>query len=177
MLGACGLIVVLILFVLTVNLGLRAFGFRAYTVNSAAMAPTLQKGERIPVNAHVYKGVSPQRGDVVTFLRPEVSRSVVFVKRVIAVGGDTIEGEGDAVTLNGRILREPYIAPDDTSMNPPPNFGPVTVPAGKFFMIGDARQISNDSRYFGPVDSKNIRGKVIYIYMSKNRSRAWTPVK
>jgi signal peptidase I len=176
-LGALGLIVVLILFVFTLNLGIRAFGFRAYKINSSAMAPTLQLGERILVNARSYMGASPQRGDVVTFMRPEVSSSIVFVKRVIALGGDTIEGKGDIVKLNGTVLEEPYIAPIDAAIDPPVSFGPETVPAGKVFLIGDARQISNDSRYFGFVDLKNIRGKVIYIWVSKNSSRTWTRVK
>lgn len=171
-----GLFVVLVLFVLVLNLCLVALGFRAYTINSAAMAPTLQFGEHILVNWRAFKNASPQRGDVVTFVRPDVGK-FVFVKRVIAAGGDVIEGEGDIVKLNGAILHEPYIAPVDTSIPPPPSFGPVTVPAGKFSVIGDARQISNDSRYFGCVDSKNIRGKVTYIYWSKEPSRDWTRVK
>lgn len=175
--GAVALFVLLILFILTMNLCLRAFGFRAYTINSAAMAPMLRPGEHILVNANAYSSASPQRGDLVTFVRPDVAGEVVFVKRVVAVGGDTIEGEGDLVKLNGVILHEPYTAPINKSDEPPVPFGPVSVPAGKFFVMGDARRNSNDSRFFGCVDLKDIRGKVIYIVWSKNPSRNWTRVK
>jgi signal peptidase I len=98
---------------------------------------------------------------------------------VIAVGGDVIEGEDQIVKLNGAVLRESYIAPVDASEGPsiPIPFGPVTIPPGKFFVIGDHRQVSNDSRYFGSVDSKEIQGKVTYIAWSRDSSRNWTRVK
>jgi signal peptidase I len=99
-LGGLGLFVVLVFFVLVLNLCLVALGFRAYTIKSAAMAPTLRSGEHILVNVRAFVNASPQRGDVVTFVRPNVGE-FVFAKRVIAAGGDVIEGEGDIVKLNG----------------------------------------------------------------------------
>jgi signal peptidase I len=170
------LFVLLILFVVSLNLGSRAVGLRAYTIPSAAMIPTLRPGDHFLVDTLAYTNSSPQRGDVVTFVHPAPGASL-FVKRVIAVGGDVIEGEDEVVKLNGAVLREPYIAPVDGSEPPPVSFGPITIPPGDFFVIGDARQNSNDSRYFGFVDSKEIRGRVTYILWSKDPSRNWTRVK
>jgi signal peptidase I len=162
--------------VIAANLCLRVFGFRAFTIPSAAMVPTLQPGDRFFVDALAYTDKAPQRGDVVTFVRQGMG-DTIWVKRVIAIGGDVIEGTGYEVTLNGQVLHEPYVAPVDASEAPPPPFGPVTVPAGKLFLIGDARQNSNDSRYFGFVDLKEIRGKALYIYWSRNSSRVWQRVQ
>lgn len=174
--GAAALFVVLILFVISLNLRLAAVGFRAFTIASAAMAPTLRSGERILVDTRAYLVNPPERGDVVAIARPDVGKAL-FVKRVVAVGGDVIESAGNVVRLNGAILREPYIAPIDMSEDPPIDFGPTAVPAGEFFVIGDARQNSNDSRYFGCVDLKQIRGRVAYIYWSSDGSRNWTRVR
>jgi len=174
--GTAATFVVLILFVLSVNVCLLAVGFRAFTIASGAMAPTLQSGDRILVDTRAYMVKPPERGDVVAFVRPDVG-NYIFVKRVVAVGGDVIEGAGGVVKLNGAILQEPYVAPIDLSNDSPIDFGPVTVPSGAFFLIGDARQNSNDSRYFGCVNLKQIRGRVAYIYWSKDSSKDWTRVR
>jgi signal peptidase I len=163
------------LFVFTVRVGLRAGGVRAYVISSAAMAPTLEAGDRVFVNNFAYASGMPDRGDVVTFVR-EGTAGTVWVKRVIAIGGDVIEGSGDQITLNGQVLHEPYLTPIDSSEPVPDPFGPVTVPAGSFFVMGDNRHHSNDSRYFGFIDAKNVRGKVAYIYWSKDAVRNWTRV-
>jgi signal peptidase I len=130
------------------------------------MVPTLQPGDRFFVDSIAYANKAPQRGDVITFVREGLG-DTMWVKRVIANGGDVIEGVDEEVTLNGHVLHEPYVAPLDTSEALPPPFGPLMVPAGKLFLIGDARQNSNDSRYFGFVDSEEIRGKVLYIFGQK----------
>jgi signal peptidase I len=173
---AVGIPLLLLSFVVvTVNVSLRILGFRAFTIPSAAMVPTLQPGDRFFVDTLAYTDKAPQRGDVVTFVRQGMGETI-WVKRVIAIGGDVIEGADYEVILNGHVLHEAYVAPVDASEAPPPTFGPLTVPAGKLFLVGDARQNSNDSRYFGFVDSKDIRGKVLYIYWSSNSSRIWQRV-
>jgi signal peptidase I len=174
--GTAATFLVLILFILSVNVCLLAVGFRAFTIASGAMAPTLQSGDRILVDTRAYTVKPPERGDVVAFVRPDVGNSL-FVKRVVAVGGDVIEGTGDVIKLNGAILHEPYVAPIDMSNDPPTDFGPITVPPDALFLIGDARQNSNDSRYFGCVNLKQIRGRVAYIYWSKDSSKDWTRVR
>jgi signal peptidase I len=174
--GTAATFLVLILFVLSVNVCLLAVGFRAFTIASGAMAPTLRSGDRILVDMQAYMVKPPERGDVVAFVRPDVGNSF-FVKRVVAVGGDVIEGTGGVVKLNGAVLQEPYVAPIDLSNDPPIDFGPITVPPGALFLIGDARQNSNDSRYFGCVNLKQIRGRVAYIYWSKDSSKDWTRVR
>jgi len=165
-----------VLFVFTVRLGLRAGGVRAYVISSAAMAPTLEAGDGVFVNNFAYASSTPGRGDVVTFVRDGMGETV-WVKRVIAIGGDVIQGSGNQIILNGQVLHEPYVAPIDSSEPLPDPFGPITVPLGKLFLIGDSRQNSNDSRYFGCVDSKNVRGKVTYILSSKDPARNFTRVR
>jgi len=168
-------VVLLALAALTFNLGVRAYGFWPYYTPSKAMAPTLQQGDRFFMDARAYLKAAPQRGDVVVFVREETGKTL-WVKRVMAIGGDVIEGANDTVTLNGKILSEPYVVPVDASEPVPDPFGPVTVPAGKLFVMGDNRHNSNDSRYFGFVDVKNVRGKVTLIFFSKDASRNWTRV-
>jgi len=142
------------------------------------MVPTLQRGDRFLVNALAYTTIGPQRGDVIIFThRDPEEGEVLWVKRVVAVGGDVIECAGDKVILNGRVLHETYLAPADESGSWPDPTGPIAVPPGKFFVMGDSRQNSNDSRFFGFVDSTQIRGKVTYVYAAKDRSRDWTRVK
>jgi len=170
------LLVLLGLVALTTNLGVRAFGIQPYTIPSEAMVPTLQPGDRFFVDTLAYAKQAPQRGDVVTFVR-DITGETIWAKRVIAIGGDIIEGSGDEVKLNGHVLHESYVAPINASEPVPDHFGPVTVPAGNFFVMGDNRRNSNDSRYFGYVDARHIRGKVTYIYWSKDQSRIWQPVK
>jgi len=145
-------------------------GIRAYVIPSASMSPTLQPGDRFFVDTFAYLSKPPKRGDVITFLREDPDEGL-FVKRVIAVGGDSIECDGDRVILNGAVLHETYVAPATPSEAIPVSFGPATVPVGKLFVMGDSRSNSNDSRYFGFIDSKQVRGKVLYIYFSKDSSR------
>ena len=93
--------------------------------------------------------------------------NVLFVKRVVAIGGDTIAGDSKGTILNGQHISEPFVLSEDAT--PPEdsaNFGPVSIPANQFFVMGDNRYHSYDSRFTGPVDVNRLIGKPLYIYYS-----------
>lgn len=162
---------------------IRAYVVQAFKIPTGSMVSTLQVGDHILVNKFAY-GVKmpfsekrilvfnePHRGEIVVFRYP-VDPKRDFIKRIMAVGGDTIEVRDKVVYRNGEpLLDEPYaknrdenIIPGD--LEPRDNFGPVTLPEGKYFMMGDNRDYSYDSRFWGFVDRKDIRGKALIIYWS-----------
>jgi signal peptidase I len=154
---------------LSESLVLRRFFFQAYKIPSGAMEPTLLIGDDILVNKRLR---NPQRGDVIVFIFP-ADRTKEFVKRVVAVGGDSIEIRNGATSLNGQPMTEAHarfeIASGDRSATSPrDNFGPVTVPAGKLFVMGDNRDRSYDSRFWGFVDQTDVEGRVLYVYWSRD---------
>jgi signal peptidase I len=129
------------------------------------LLPGLEDQERIFVNKFVYQLEPIERGDVVVFHYPlDVSKS--YIKRVIGLPGDSIRVDHGLVILNGRPLDEPYIPPqfaDDRSM------GEITVPRGAYFVMGDHRSLSNDSRSFGPVPQRYVYGKAVFGYWPMDR--------
>lgn len=153
--------------------------YRVYEVSSGSMEPAIMKDEAVQADMLAYRGSRPGRGDVVVY-GPEGG---ILVKRVIAVEGDTIEGRAAQVFLNGKQLQESYIEHPFESVgvtNPDylDNFGPVVVPPGKVFLMGDNRDLSNDSRQpeVGPIPVAAIRGKVLQIVRSPYEGRRGTAV-
>jgi signal peptidase I len=112
----------------------------------------------------------PQPGDIIVFKYPE-DPSKDFIKRVVAVGGDTVRIENKNVFVNGVIQENPLAIHVDPRnyFQPRDNFGPVTVRAGKLFVMGDNRDESNDSRFWGFVDVSSVRGKAFMIYWPLDR--------
>jgi signal peptidase I len=152
---------------------IRAAGFRAFTVPSTSMENTILRGERIVVDTRYYREHLPGRGDVLVFHKDDL----YVVKRIIALGGDTIEGSNRRILLNGTVQKEPHIQHISEPGSSPDldSFGPVVVPAGNYFVMGDNRDISLDSRYpgYGLVASKLIVGKALYtigIFMKSDRT-------
>ncbi len=146
---------------------------RGYQVPSSGMEPTILKDERIVVDAHAYDGAEPRRGDVVIIQhKPE---NLFMVKRLIAIGGDTIEAHQAHVFLNGQELDEPYIQHvyRNTGTRFMNDFGPVKIGPGQLFVMGDNRDIAYDSRQpeFGLVPRSELRGKVLTIGFSHTLSR------
>jgi signal peptidase I len=143
------------------------------TLHCAAPEPGCQAGtsDRVLANRFVYHLTDPERGDVVVFETPPEAEEVcpgpggVFVKRLIGVPGDTVEIRGDALLVNGALLSEPYLY--DGEVGDP--FGPVTVPEGQYFMMGDNRLQSCDSRDWGPVGRENLIGPVFALYWPPQR--------
>ena len=127
--------------------------------------------KRIPTIYHLPKIRNPQRGDVVVLTPPISSGKKDFIKRVIALGGETVEVKDKTVFINGRILNEPYKYCSKTDIRPGErdNLPPFTIPEGSLFVMGDNRDKSYDSRMFGPVPIENIRGKAVFIYWPLTR--------
>ena len=179
-------------------------GIKAFKIPMNSMAPTLSPGDHIVVNLKYFKNNEPQKGDVIVFKYPE-DPNRIFVKSVIAVGGDVIELKDKIVYLNGQPIEEQYVHHLDNSImpcgkqsvgkiraggllsealgvvyevtkceHPRDNFGPNKVPPFKIFVLGDNRDRSYDSRYWGYVDRREIEGKALYIYWSNSKDRIGT---
>ncbi len=122
------------------------------------MEPTLKIHDRVLVNKLSYDFHSVHRGDIVVFKKPanDFSPSVTdLIKRVIGLSGETISAQGGEVYINGRPLHESWLPRGEYTQN----FGPVAIPRGEYFMMGDNRGDSADSRIFGPVSSKLFIGR------------------
>lgn len=137
---------------------LRLFVLQPYTISSNSMEPTLEQGDHILVNRLSYQFGSPTRGDIVVFAYPK-DTSRTFVKRVIAVEGETIELKGNQVFVNGTLVQEPYLKEGDY-----PPFEAETIPANNVFVLGDNRKESGDSREWGVLPKSYIIGKAWLIY-------------
>jgi signal peptidase I len=146
---------------IVIALVVEAFLVQAFWIPSPSMVPTLEVGDRVLVNKLAYKLHDVHRGDVVVFTRPPAARNGSdseikdLIKRVVAVGGDTIEGRDGRVYVNGELIDEPYLEPGTRTETLPP----MTIPEGQVFVMGDNRENSEDSRYFGPIDEDTIVGR------------------
>lgn len=160
---------------------IRTFIVQAFKIPSGSMLNTLQIGDHILVNKFtygldipflgipLYAGKPVQRGDIIVFKYPE-DPTKDFIKRVIAVGGDTLEIRAKQVYVNHKLQTEGYIEHSDRRILPTlrDNLGPIRVPEEKFFVMGDNRDNSHDSRFWGFVDKNEIRGSAFLIYWSWN---------
>jgi len=177
-----------------IALVIRTFVIQAFKIPSGSMIPTLQIGDHLLVNKfllgtpvdvpftniHLFRmpGLrKPQRGDIIVFKYPE-DPTRDFIKRVIGIEGDVIESKDKTLSVNGRKLVESYTQHVDSSVKPGgldrrDNFGPVTVPKDSVFVMGDNRDQSYDSRFWGFVDLPRIKGKAIIIYWSWDSDSTW----
>ena len=183
-----------VLIAFLIALVIRTFVIQAFKIPSGSMLSTLQIGDHILVNK-VFMGTpvdipftninlfrmpgfqKVERGDIIVFKYPEDPKRD-FIKRVMAVSGDTIESKDKTVYVNGRKLVEPYVQHVDPDIRPPgtdprDNFGPVVVPEGSVFVMGDNRDQSYDSRFWGFVDMSQIKGNAVIIYWSWDSSKSW----
>jgi len=154
---------------------LRIFVVSAYRVSSSSMENSLFEGDYIFVNKLAYQyGGDPQAGDIVVFKYPN-NPTKDFIKRVTALPGQTVEIIDKVVYVQDQIAAIPLdskhidgrIIPADLSFRD--NFGPFVVPEGQYFVLGDNRDDSRDSRFWGCVPTENFRGKAVFVYWS------WTP--
>jgi signal peptidase I len=136
------------------------FLYQPVKVEGTSMAPLLSDQERIFINKFVYRFEPIERGDVVVFWYP-LDRSKSFIKRVVGLPGETVEIRQGMVYLNGNELPEPYVPPQYEDLS---DFGPVRVPRDNYFVMGDHRISSNDSRVFGPVANRFIYGRAVFAY-------------
>jgi signal peptidase I len=157
---------------------IRSFVIQAFKIPSGSMLQTLQIGDHLLVTKFAY-GIrlpftdilltrfdDPESGDIIVFEFPE-DESKDFIKRVIGVPGDTIEIRNKNVYRNGEQLVEPYVQHTDPTIKPiRDELGPITIPEGKYFVMGDNRDESYDSRFWGFVEREKILGKALIIYWS-----------
>jgi signal peptidase I len=135
-----------------------------YAIDGPSMEPTLHNQEYILVDRLAYLFHPPQRGDIIVFHYPR-DTSIDYVKRIIAIPGDTITVIGQTVIVDGVTLHEPYINPDDpanTVIYPP--IKNLVIKANQYFVMGDNRGDSSDSRQWGTVPRQDIVGKAILVY-------------
>jgi signal peptidase I len=149
---------------LVVSLSISAFIiiflYQPVKVEGTSMMPSLDDQERIFVNKFVYRIGAIQRGDIVVFRYPR-DPSKSYIKRVIGVAGDRVRIEDGQVFLNDRPIEEDYVPRDFADQRSCPE---LTVPSESFFVLGDHRNMSNDSRDFGPVNQAFIFGKAVFGY-------------
>jgi signal peptidase I len=136
------------------------FLYQPVKVEGTSMAPLLSDQERIFINKFVYRFEPIERGDVVVFWYP-LDRSKSFIKRVVGLPGEKIEIRQGIVYVNGHAIPEPYVPPQYEDLS---DFGPIRVPKNSYFVMGDHRISSNDSRMFGPVANKYIYGRAVFAY-------------
>jgi signal peptidase I len=160
---------------------IRGVGLEAFKIPSASMLPTLQLGDYVLINKLRYglrvpgldrwlvRYAGPQPGDVIVFANAK-DMSADYVKRVVAVAGELVEIRNKQLLVNGvpREMPSAYFAQRAhvQSTGPRDNFGPVRVPPGQVFVLGDNRDQSIDSRYWGFVDVNDVEGKALLVYWS-----------
>ena len=164
---------------LLLALVIRTFVVQAFKIPSGSMLPTLQIGDHILVNKFIYgprlevpltqwslgqlPGLrEPRAGDVVVFIYPK-ERDKDFIKRIVAVAGQTVEARGNTILIDGKQVEDAHAHYEKRDHV---DFGPYTVPAGHVFVMGDNRDESYDSRFWGPVPIQDIKGLAMVIYWS-----------
>ena len=159
------------------------------------MLPTIQIGDHLFVNKLAYgfnvdipfgllnwrvaQWRPPQRGDIVVFTSP-IDRNMDLIKRVVAVAGDKVEVRNKKLIINGEVVPDPHAHYDPNVRTAGDNFGPVTVPPGKFFAMGDNRDQSFDTRYWrfpdgrqAFADEADVKGHATFIYWSLDSRASW----
>jgi signal peptidase I len=170
---------------IVIALFIRTFIVQAFKIPSSSMEPTLQVGDHLLVSKFIY-GIKvpfvdgkyfqfrkPQRGDIIVFIYPK-DRSKDFIKRVIGTEGEKVEVVHNNIYINDKLIDDPWGHYDERSqstkyLQPMEKFGPVIVPQGSLFVLGDNRDNSQDSRYWGYVNVNEVKGKAFIIYFSWDR--------
>jgi signal peptidase I len=166
-----------------IALFIRAFVVQAFKIPSSSMEPTLQVGDYILVNKFIY-GIripytntkffefrKPQRGDIIVFIYPK-DTSKDFIKRVIGTEGEKVEIRENKILINDQVIEDPWGHFEKSDwmkmLQSIDRFGPVVVPKNSLFVMGDNRDNSQDSRYWGFVNDNAVKGKAFIIYFSWN---------
>jgi signal peptidase I len=165
---------IILMAVLLCTVLLRTYVVQSFSIPSLSMYPTLKVGDRIIVDKLSYHLHGVQRGDIVVFASPplEDQEYADLVKRVIGLPGETISAKDGHVYINGKRLNEPWLPPGPASYtgalpgDAHPQFdlpGPVKIPPGEYFVMGDNRLDSEDSRFFGPIPRSLIVGRAEFV--------------
>ena len=147
----------------------------SYRIPSSSMEPTLHgcegcNNDRVMANKFIYRLTEPKRGQIVVFKSVEDGETLL-IKRVVGVAGDTIQLRGGILYVNGEPQQEPYVHANPCHRYLPRTcaFGPVTVPRGHLFLMGDNRAVSHDSRFFGAVPEENVEAEAFFRYWPLGR--------
>jgi signal peptidase I len=156
-----------ILVAVSVAVLLRTYVVQTFWIPSGSMYPTLQTNDRVLVNKLSYRMHSVHRGDIVVFTTPpKVDKTFKdLVKRVVGLPGDEVSASGGHIDINGKPLDESYLPAGTTT----DDFGPIKVPTGSYFVMGDNRSHSADSRVFGPIPKRTIVGRAFFRIWPLNR--------
>lgn len=153
-----------------VFLFIRPFVVQAFFIPSPSMCPTLLEGDHILVNKFIYHFREPRAGEIVVFKAPpEASDDGIerdFIKRLVAVPGDTIEVKAGHLYRNGKRQKEPYLLEQEINYT----MKPFKVPNGKLFVLGDNRNDSKDSHWWGALDRRRVIGKAMVTFWPLKRS-------
>ncbi len=169
------------------NIANKVLGFSPYKIATGAMEPTLSIGDCLIADFKYFKKNDLQRGDLVIFQYPE-DPAKDFIKRLIALEGEKIEIKNKQIYINDEAIPESYKVYNDSQVYTKngyygyndvirDNFGPIVVPSGYCFVMGDNRNNSWDSRHWGSLPLHNIKGKPLYIYWAKDKSRIGMKIK
>ena len=154
--------------------------FRPYRIPSVTMEPTLKVGDHFVVTMKYYKNQKPKRGDIIVFPNPK-DPSKDYIKRVIGLESEKVEILHDKLYINDKLLEDPWGAFERKELSGHlsflENFGPVVVPTGSLFVLGDNRHNSQDSRFWGFVDLDKVKGKALYIYWANDKNRIGNEIK
>jgi len=147
---------------------LRTYAYEAFYIPSTSMVPTLTVNDRVLVQKAFFNWHDVREGDIVVFTHPPLDQcpgpAGDLIKRVIALPGQTIYSAGDSIYINGQLLAEPYLPAYDPLGRPiASSQHPYRVPPGAFYVLGDNRADSCDSRYWGPVQGSAIVGKAVLV--------------
>jgi len=174
-----------IIIAILIALFIRSFVVQAFKIPSSSMEPTLVVGDHLLVNKFIY-GIkipfmntkyfqfkNPRRGDIIVFVYPK-DRSKDFIKRVIGTEGERVEILRNKIYINDQLIDDPWGHYDERSQSarhllPMERFGPIVVPKGSLFVLGDNRDNSQDSRFWGYVNVNEVKGKALIIYFSWDR--------
>lgn len=149
----------------------RAYVIQAFPADTSSMEPTVLIGDHVVVDKSAYAFSEPKRGDIAIYTTMEFSRRISMMKRIVGMPGETIEIRNRAVFVNGRKVDEPYVQflrPSTDGTFPGDSVAPTVIPADAYFLLGDNRDNSLDSRFMGPVQRQQLLGKATTIYFSSD---------
>lgn len=158
---------VLVVLAFVIAFAIKSYAVQPFYIPSASMEPTLRPGDRVLVNKFIYRVREPEADDIVVFEAPKDSEQRDFIKRVVAVEGQTVEMKDGKLYVEGRLKEESYLQ----SSRDHTDFGPVTLGENTVFVMGDNRTNSSDSRVFGPFDRARIVGEAFAVYWPVPRVR------
>ncbi len=141
---------------------------KAYKIPSRSMQPTIEAGDYLFCNQLYYRDHNPAREDLVIFKYPK-NEKVEYIKRIVGIPGDMVELKQNTLYVNGKKVSEPYALYNHAENSEAADYGPYFVSDDEYFVMGDNRNNSSDSRDFGTIRRQSIRGKAVFVYFSWNK--------